>query len=180
MFLKDIPAGKPLEATIPKEVPFNQVSCRYTPHVCLIRKKGKLLLSSSDDILHNVRAEGAASFNKAMPTPGIVLKQKLRKAGIVQVSCDAGHYWMSATVFVVEHPYYAVTDGKGAFTLTDVPPGTYTLVLWKENWEIAETIEKDGVPSRIVYEDPIVIEREVTVEAGGTVEATFTLPAAGA
>ena len=33
---------------------------------------------------------------------------------------------------VTDHPYYAVTEANGSFTLTDVPPGTYTLRVWHE------------------------------------------------
>ena len=39
---------------------------------------------------------------------------------------------MSAWIVVVEHPYYAVTDADGAFTLTGIPPGTYTVQCWQE------------------------------------------------
>jgi hypothetical protein len=33
---------------------------------------------------------------------------------------------------VAENPYYAVTGKDGAFTIKDVPPGSYTLVAWQE------------------------------------------------
>jgi len=35
---------------------------------------------------------------------------------------------MLAHVFVAESPYYALTGKDGSFTITDVPPGSYTLV----------------------------------------------------
>lgn len=37
---------------------------------------------------------------------------------------------MDAWIVVMDHPYYAVTDERGAFTLTGVPAGTYTLEVW--------------------------------------------------
>jgi hypothetical protein len=33
---------------------------------------------------------------------------------------------------IVAHPYFAVTDASGRFTLPDLPPGTYTLEVWHE------------------------------------------------
>jgi hypothetical protein len=39
---------------------------------------------------------------------------------------------MVGWVIVQEHPYYAVTDGNGKFSLGDVPPGEYTLRIWHE------------------------------------------------
>jgi hypothetical protein len=36
-------------------------------------------------------------------------------------------WWVSE-----DHPYYAVTDAKGAFKIADVPPGDYELEFWHE------------------------------------------------
>ena len=30
----------------------------------------------------------------------------------------------------VNNPYYALTDEKGTFTIENIPPGTYQLVVW--------------------------------------------------
>jgi uncharacterized protein YcnI len=38
------------------------------------------------------------------------------------------HGWLVST----PSPYVAVTDNSGAFKLTDVPPGSYTLEVWHE------------------------------------------------
>ena len=35
--------------------------------------------------------------------------------GVVNVRCNGGHVWMNAEIFVVAHPYYAVTDESGKF-----------------------------------------------------------------
>jgi protocatechuate 3,4-dioxygenase beta subunit len=37
---------------------------------------------------------------------------------------------MSAYVIVTETPYFAVTDKAGAFTIRNIPPGTYVLKTW--------------------------------------------------
>ena len=49
----------------------------------------------------------------------------------VQLQCDV-HGWMDAWAVVVDHPYHAVTDAEGRFTLTDVPAGAATLQFWHE------------------------------------------------
>jgi hypothetical protein len=33
---------------------------------------------------------------------------------------------------VVDHPYHAVTDANGKFTIPDILPGTYTVYCWQE------------------------------------------------
>jgi len=49
----------------------------------------------------------------------------------VKVQCDM-HGWMSAWIVVADHPYHAITDETGAFVLSHVPPGTYTVEIWQE------------------------------------------------
>jgi hypothetical protein len=39
---------------------------------------------------------------------------------------------MNGWIIAVDQPYYAVTDEDGNFSLSDVPPGTYTLNCWQE------------------------------------------------
>jgi hypothetical protein len=39
---------------------------------------------------------------------------------------------MLAWVYVADSPYYAITQKDGAFTIPEVPPGSYTLVAWHE------------------------------------------------
>jgi hypothetical protein len=85
------------------------------------------------------------------------LPQTMKKPGIVTFKCDAGHTWMSAYVFVVDQPYYAVTDAAGKFELKDVPPGAYTLVVWHESLGTQE--------------------QKVTVAAGKPSAAGFTFAA---
>ena len=58
----------------------------------------------------------------------------------------------------VANPYLAKTDEQGRFTITDVPPGTYRLVVWHPY--IRTTTEQ-----------------MVTVTAKGTTEATLAVPA---
>ena len=70
-------------------------------------------------------------FNVALPNKGQRIERPLKKAGLVRVECDA-HGWMLAWIYVAENPYYAVTSKDGRFTITDVPPGSYTLVAWQE------------------------------------------------
>jgi plastocyanin len=116
----------------------DQVGCRYRPHVQAVTVGTSLAVLNNDAVLHNVHAVTAGPsaavtvFNLAMPFKGQRLPKTLSRPGILKLRCDAGHSWMSAWVHVFEHPYFAVTDDKGAFTIKDVPPGRYTIEYWHE------------------------------------------------
>ena len=76
-----------------------------------------------------------------------------RRHRIIPVKCDQ-HGWMSAYIVVAEHPYYAVTDDRGAFRLRDVPPGRYTLEAWHEKLgtQTQTVTVGDGESASITFE----------------------------
>ena len=74
----------------------------------------------------------ATGFDVPLSVKGGKSPQVLKRPGAIKLRCDAGHSWMNAYVHVFDHPYYAVTDGKGRFTIKDVPAGKYTLEFWHE------------------------------------------------
>jgi plastocyanin len=132
VFVKDAPfQGKP--APIPGAA-LDQKHCRYEPHVQAVTVGTPLSLMNDDAVLHNVHAneESMTVFNVAMPIKGQKLPIPMRKPGLMKLQCDAGHTWMNGWIYVFDHPYFAVTDDGGAFTIKDVPPGEHTLELWHE------------------------------------------------
>jgi len=112
----------------------DQRGCRYVPHVQALTVGTPLAVVNSDPILHNVHGnDGSLTvFNLAMPIKGQRLPVALRKPGLVRLQCDAGHSWMNAWIYVFDHPYYALTDGRGAFVIKDVPSGEHVIELWHE------------------------------------------------
>jgi plastocyanin len=132
VFLKDAKfAGKlaPVDGAA-----LDQKGCRYTPHVQALTVGTPLSLLNNDAVLHNVHANdsGMTVFNIAMPIKGQKLPVPMRKPGLMKLQCDAGHTWMNGWLYVFDHPYFAVTNEAGAFTIKDVPPGEYTVELWHE------------------------------------------------
>ena len=102
-------------------------------------------------------------------------RRSLRRPGFYFVQCDAGHPWMSAYIWIVEHPYYVKTDAKGNFELTDVPPGTYTLKFWHEGWE-AEPVEQDGKVVGFDYGAVRQHKAQVTVTSGQAAAVSWEIP----
>ena len=139
VFLRDVASGKPWpEMSGGKPPTLDQVKCRFTPHVQVARR-GRIDIVNSDPVLHNTHGYYGkrTAFNVALPVQGGKVTKLLKAAGEVRVDCDA-HGWMLAWIYVVDNPYFAQTGEDGTFSITDVPPGDYTMVAWQEELGLTE------------------------------------------
>lgn len=109
----------------------DNVKCQFQPQVQVV-PMGDVEVVNSDPVLHNTKAfyGRRSAFNVALPNQGQRIKAELPRPGEVRLECDA-HGWMQGWVYVADSPYYAVTPQDGTFTMTDVPPGDYTLVAFQ-------------------------------------------------
>jgi plastocyanin len=125
-----ISRGKPMSDAA---AVLDQTGCRYSPHVLLVPAGAPIKVLNGDGILHNVHTHGRANppVNVAQPQFKKEISIQLDEPETVVVRCDT-HEWMSGVIVVMEHPYYAKTDEKGDFRLSDVPPGEYTVNVWHE------------------------------------------------
>ena len=115
-------------------VTFDQKNCRYHPHVFGVQVNQPVEIVNSDPTLHNIHAlpKGNAEFNNGQPIQGMKMTHKFTaKEVMVPFKCDV-HGWMNAYVGVLDHPYFAVSDKDGKFSLKGLPPGTYTIEAWHE------------------------------------------------
>ena len=115
-------------------VVLDQKGCKYEPHVFGVRVGQPIEILNSDATLHNVHAmpQRNGEFNQGMPLQGMKLKETFTAPEIgVPFKCDV-HGWMASYAGIVAHPYFAVTDAAGRFSLPNLPPGTYTLEVWHE------------------------------------------------
>jgi hypothetical protein len=80
--------------------------------------------------VHGIKNE-KDEFNWAQTKAGLADTKDLKKAGLIEVKCDV-HGWMKAYLWVVKHPFFAVTGENGTFELPKLPPGTYTIEAWHE------------------------------------------------
>jgi hypothetical protein len=174
LYLKNPPAGSTIGM---KPAVIDQKHCHYTPHMSIAPKGSSLEMVNSDAILHTSHGylysgmERSTIFNIAQPIEGQRTQQPLRKAGMVEIECDAGHVWMSSWVWVTPSPYAVITNENGEFTMSNIPPGTYTLIMWHEGWKMKDTDEGE----RPKFSDPIAQEREVTIIDGKITTANFEL-----
>lgn len=129
-----IPVGE-ARAVRPPTTPIviEQRGCQYEPAVSGMIRGQKLEVRTADRTVHNVhiwRGE-ETELNVGQPTGAAPVVRKIdTDAGeVIRLGCDI-HPWMSASVVVSDHPFFAVTDAKGAFSIDGLPAGQHTLEVW--------------------------------------------------
>ncbi|MFI5177356.1 MAG: hypothetical protein ACHQO8_02270 [Vicinamibacterales bacterium] len=113
-------------------VRMDQRNEQFAPHLLAITVGTIVDFPNSDTTFHNVfsLARGNA-FDLGRYPPGRTGGRKFDTPGIIPVSCDI-HSHMSAYILVFSHPFFAVTDDDGRYTIPAVPAGAYTLLIWSE------------------------------------------------
>jgi plastocyanin len=116
----------------PGRARLNQRGEQFIPHVLAITVGTTVDFPNHDAEFHNVFSlSKTKTFNLGSYPQGQSRAVTFDKPGIVPVSCDI-HRHMSAYILVFSHPFFAVTEDDGRYTIADVPAGTYTLMLWSE------------------------------------------------
>ena len=117
-------------------VTMDQKGCAYVPRVFGVRVGQPITILNSDATVHNVHALPMQNqeFNESQPRQGMRTSRIFTVPEVmVRFKCDF-HGWMAAYVGVMAHPFFAVTDASGTFSLTGLPPGTYTIEAWHEKF----------------------------------------------
>jgi len=130
----------------------------FVPHVLAIVAGTIVDFPNDDPTYHNVFSLSKAKpFDLGRYAAGHSKSVRFDHPGIVRVFCDI-HSHMNAFILVFAHRFFAVTDDEGRYKLDDVPPGTYTLVVWNE-------MSRGDPPKRTI----------TIPESGGSVDADFTI-----
>jgi hypothetical protein len=155
--------GKSTGASAPA-VLLDQKNCEYSPVILAVQTGQKIEIKNSDPTLHNVHAiptvSGNLEKNQAQAPNAPDLNFSFPKAeNFLKFQCDV-HNWMFSWVSVFDHPYFAVSDKDGKYTIKNVPDGKYTMVV----------MHRKAAPASA----PVTKEVEVK---GGSVTEDFTLEA---
>jgi len=185
VYLEGIDKGKPFNETGAPKI--EAKDCLFLPFTTVVRDDQTVTVVNMDPVMHDIQAyetshlgprvlfnvplpmnpqhprnfkdrSEAAMYHKHMA--GAPMKQlvNLSKGRQIFVMQCGFHAYMESWGVAVTNPYFAKTDERGRFTMTDVPPGTYKLVVWHPYVRSA-------------------IEQTVTVGPKGTVEADIVIPA---
>jgi plastocyanin len=129
VYLKDVAYREPLR---PMRAEIVQQHEAFTPRVLAVTRGSTVDFPNADPFFHNVFSlSGAATFDLGRYPQGKSQQKTFLKPGLVKVYCHI-HSHMSATILVLDHPFFVVPDLDGSFTLSNVPSGRYTIVGWHE------------------------------------------------
>ena len=133
--------------------------CRFLPFTTVVRDDQSVTVVNMDPVMHDIQAYETSHlgprvlFNVPLPMnpqhprnfkdrsetamyhkhmAGAPVKQFVnlsKNRRIFAMQCGF-HAYMESWGLAVNNPYFAKTDEQGRFTMTDVPPGTYKLVVW--------------------------------------------------
>lgn len=161
VWVDGIASGKSLSGTRREAVVIEH--CRFVPRMIAVNVGTTINFLSRDRVAHTSRfyRENAAQPVEVIATVDagqVVPSEKIAsKPGIVEGRHEQ-HAWTRGYIAVFDHPYHAMTDERGGFTIDSLAPGTYVVKVWHEGM---------AAP----------IEQRVVVAAGGVgrLEMTLTL-----
>ena len=175
VWLSDVHKGKPFAFEVPT---IEARDCRFLPFVTIVRDRSQVVVVNMDPVMHDIQAYETSHlgprvlFNTPLPmnphhkrNVGAETHEHLAGQPVTeQINMTKGrkffvmqcgfHAYMESWGLAVENPYYQLTGDDGRFSLTDVPPGDYTLMAWHP-----------GVGP--------VLEKKITVPAKGAAQAEF-------
>lgn len=154
VWLSDARQGKALPLT--RRYVIEHQQCRIDPRVQAALAGGTLNVRNADPVVHRTRFMRAntdstidlvsqSDAGQVVPNELVLVRPQL-----LEVRCDV-HPWTRAWIRVFDHPYFAVTERDGAFTLDSVPPGRYTLMAWHYRLGTREqhVLVEEGAPTRV-------------------------------
>ena len=165
VFLSKIKAGKKWAKPEMGTYLVDQKGCRFTPWAQVVRPGPIIIRNSDAGVLHNINARELIGvekgrvvkktlFNFGQPDPGdLVQDLKTRRGPYIGINCEA-HNFMFGFMMAPSHPYAVVVGEDGSYSLDGIPAGKYTLKAWHPRYGVQKA--------------------KITVEAGGSLEQSFT------
>jgi plastocyanin len=135
VWIEDIATGKPFP--IEKRGDLSIDDCVLDPAVQAAVVGTTFNVFNDDKEVHRLVFTRAGTHDTLTVMPffnsgQVVASERLAKVpGVVDVQC-VRHPWMHGYIAVFNHPYFAVTDEKGGFTIDSLPPGKYTVLAWHQ------------------------------------------------
>jgi hypothetical protein len=155
-------------ASVPQEpLVIDQKNCQFLPHTMVVRCNQQVIATSHDPIPHNIHGYNifnpgfnfttAANDTKGQKVPIDKANAKAEPLPI-GVKCDI-HPHMEAYWLVIDHPYGAITDKEGKFTIKGLPAGKNQLTIWHStSGYLVKALDVDVKPGQSTTIDPVKVK----------------------
>jgi plastocyanin len=127
----------------------DQKNLVFIPHVLPVLVGTTVDFRNGDAVLHNVFSPDkcADKFNLGSWPQNQTRPHTFKAPCAATILCNV-HPEMEAFVVVLPTPYFAVTDKSGAYSIKDVPDGSYTVKVWHPKLkEVSKSITVAGATS---------------------------------
>lgn len=183
VYLEGIDKGKPFDDGGSMQIEARD--CLFVPFTTVVRDDQTVTVVNMDPVMHDIQAYETSGlgarvlFNVPLPMnpnhprnfkdrsdaamyhrhmAGAPMKElvRLSKGRRIFVMQCGFHAYMESWGVAVTNPYFAKTDEQGRFVISDVPPGTYKLVLWHPYVRTAIERTVTIAPKGVVQSDIVV------------------------
>ncbi len=134
--IEGVSLGKPFASG---DSEFSIKNCKFDRIRSVIRDGQMMTFKNLDPVLHDIQTyaikekkRGKRIFDRpALPKTTMSTQVKLptKKEDVIWVQCGK-HSFMQSWSYVVENPYFAISDSEGRFNIADIPPGRYKVTAW--------------------------------------------------
>jgi plastocyanin len=148
VYLKDVKGP-----VVPQRASIQMRNLTFTPKITVLPLGSTIDFTSYDQIYHNIFSiSPAKKFRIDSMDTGISKSVTFDSSGVVQLLCSC-HPDMIGWVFIGKNQYAVQTEHDGKFSISNVPVGTYEVVVWSKRLKLGNktmVTVKEGETSALV------------------------------
>jgi plastocyanin len=114
----------------PKKVTMDQKGMTFVPRLMAITVGDTVEFLNHDSVDHNVFSPDNEGYNLGMFKSNESRTYTFKKEAVAYTQLCSIHPEMLAYIFVSQNPYSATVKKDGKYTIDDVPPGAYEVMVW--------------------------------------------------
>ncbi len=132
--LAKVKKGKPFS---PKMQTFHIDRCRANKYVIGAKNGENIIVENTDPIQHEIATYEIRNIysdqtsNRPVPPESSQVRSIFARKDAENfiIKCNL-HPFLQTHAYLVQNPYYTVSDSEGKFSIENIPPGTYDVVAW--------------------------------------------------